>query len=108
VPEYFPFFVRLIAALGGGAIAHSRGRNTLGWGAACFVFPPLIIAVLLLGPRLAAGKTKRCPYCSQIIYRGDTVCKHCKRELPIELVQCSRCGNFVPERDYCVQCHRKM
>jgi RNA polymerase subunit RPABC4/transcription elongation factor Spt4 len=108
LPEYFPFFLRLIAALAGGAIAHSKGREKFGWGVACFVFPPLIIAVLLLGPRLAAGKTKRCPHCSRIIYRADITCRYCGRELPIELVQCRHCGNFVPEKDYCVQCHRKM
>ncbi len=108
MPEYFPFFLRLIAALAGGAIAHGKGRGKIGWGVACFVFPPLIVAVLLLGPVLAEGKTKRCPHCSRIIYRTDTACKYCGRELPIELVQCRNCGNFVPEKDYCVQCHRKM
>jgi RNA polymerase subunit RPABC4/transcription elongation factor Spt4 len=108
LPEYFPFLLRLIAGLGGGAIAQSKGRNTFGWGAACFVFPPMIVVVLLLGPRLAAGKVKRCPYCSRIVYRDDTTCRYCGRELPIDLVQCGHCGNFVPEKDYCTQCHRKM
>jgi hypothetical protein len=108
VPEYFPFILRLAAALAGAAIAHSKGRNKFGWGIACFVFPPLIVVVFLLGPRLAAGKTRRCPYCNGIIYRADATCKHCRRELPIELVQCSHCGSFVPEKEYCTQCHRKM
>jgi RNA polymerase subunit RPABC4/transcription elongation factor Spt4 len=108
MPEYFPFILRLVAALGGGALAHSKGRNKWGWGIACFVFPPLIVVVLLLGPMLAAGKTKRCPYCSRIIRHADNTCRFCNRELPIELVQCSHCGSFVPEKEYCTQCHRKM
>jgi hypothetical protein len=108
LPEYFPFVVRLIAAVAGGLLANGKGRGKFGWGIACFVFPPLIIVVLLLGPKLARGKTKRCPHCSQIVYKTDTTCKHCGRELPIELVQCPQCGNFVPEKDYCMQCNRKI
>ncbi len=108
MPEYFPFFVRLIAALAGGAIAHNKGRDKFGWGALCFVFPPLVVAILFLKPKLAPGKTKRCPYCSRVLYKEDNVCRYCSREQPIELVQCRNCGNFVPEKEYCTQCNRKM
>jgi Double zinc ribbon domain len=108
MPEYFPFFVRVIAAIAGGALANSKGRDKFSWGALCFVFPPIVVAVLLLKPKLALGKTKRCPYCSRVLYKSDNVCKYCSRELPIELVQCRSCGNFVPEKDYCTQCNRKM
>ncbi len=105
---YRVLLLRVIAGVIGGYIARGKGRSMLVWGLACAVMPPVVIAVLLLPPVLTRGQTKRCPYCSRIVPAGDSVCRYCKKELPIELVQCSECGSFVPERDYCPNCHRKL
>lgn len=100
--------LRIIAGLGGGIIAHRKGRARLIWALLCAFFPPLIIVVLLLPPQLAPGRTKRCPYCSRIGYRDDAQCRYCKRQLPIDLVQCHMCGSFVPDKGYCTNCHKKL
>jgi len=105
---YRIIFLRAVAAIAGGMIANRKGRGMLAWSVLCFIFPPLILLILILQPKLARGKTRTCPYCSRVIYKEDTVCRYCKRELPIELVQCKACGNFVPDKDYCLQCNRKL
>jgi len=92
----------------GGFIANKKGRDKFFWAILCFIFPPVILVILLLQPKVSTGKTKRCPYCSKVIYEKDSVCRHCKRELPINLVQCKECGSFVPEKDYCMQCNKKL
>jgi RNA polymerase subunit RPABC4/transcription elongation factor Spt4 len=98
----------VIAAVIGGYVAYRKGRNMFLWGLACGIMPLAVIVVLILPPVLKKGQTKRCPHCSRIIPASDTVCRYCKKELPIELVQCKECGSFVPEQDYCAQCHRKL
>jgi RNA polymerase subunit RPABC4/transcription elongation factor Spt4 len=105
---YRILLLRVFAALIGGYVAHRKGRSVVLWGLACGVIPLAVLVVLLLPPVLAKGRTKRCPHCSRIVPAGDTVCRYCKRELPIELVHCRECGSFVPEREYCSNCHRKL
>lgn len=105
---YRLFVLRLIAGLIGGVIAYKKGRGALLWALLCALFPPLIVAVLLLSPRLAPGRTRQCPYCAAIVYRRDTQCRSCKRELPIELIRCGACGSYVPDKEYCTQCHKKL
>ncbi len=98
----------LIAGIAGAIIANKKGRSLVIWGLSCFVFPPLILIITMLPPKLARGKTRICPQCSKIVYREDTVCRYCRKELPIELVQCTSCGSFVPDSAYCVNCKRKL
>jgi RNA polymerase subunit RPABC4/transcription elongation factor Spt4 len=105
---YRILLLRVIAGVIGGYVAQGKGRNMLLWGLACALMPLVVLVVLLVPPVLTRGQTKRCPHCSRIIPAGDTVCRYCKKELPIELVQCKECGSFVPERDYCSNCHRKL
>jgi RNA polymerase subunit RPABC4/transcription elongation factor Spt4 len=105
---YRIMLLRVIAGVVGGYIAYRKGRNMLLWGVACAVVPLVVIVVLLLPSVVTKGQTKRCPNCSRIIPAGDAVCRYCKKELPIELVKCSECGSFVPQRDYCSSCHRKL
>jgi len=100
--------LRVLAGVVGVVIAHRRGRDRIIWGLLSAFFPPLILMLLVLPPRVAPGRTRRCPYCSKILNNNDISCRYCKRELPIELVQCRGCGNFVPDKDYCMQCHRKL
>jgi hypothetical protein len=105
---YRLFVLRLIAGLIGGVIAYKKGRGTLLWALLSALFPPLIVVVLLLPPLLAPGRTRQCPYCARIVYRNDTKCRYCGRELPIELVRCGACGSYVPDKEYCANCHKKL
>lgn len=105
---YRILLLRIIAGIVGGYVAHKKGRSMLIWGLACAVVPLVVIVVLLLPAVLTEGRTKRCPHCSRIIPSGDTTCRYCRKELPIELVRCRECGSFVPIRDYCSNCHRKL
>ncbi|MBS1127307.1 MAG: hypothetical protein H6Q93_1296 [Nitrospirae bacterium] len=91
-----------------GIIALKKGRNPLFWGVICFIFPLLILIIGIAPPLLKSGKTKPCPYCRKVLRESDTECRYCRKEMPINLVQCKECGSFVPERDYCMQCNRKL
>lgn len=66
---------------------------------------PLSIIVLLLMP---AVRMKQCPYCGKIIRQDESDCRHCGRELPINMVQCPNCKKFVPEKPYCIECNRAL
>ena len=92
----------------GSIIASKKGRNPLLWGLLCFIFPLLILVIGIAPPLVKSGKTKQCPYCRKVLQESDTECRYCGKEMPINLVQCKECGSFVPERDYCMQCHRKL
>lgn len=105
---YRIMLLRVLAGAIGGYIAYRKGRSALLWGAACAIVPLVIIVVIFLSPVLTGGRTKRCPNCSRIVPARETVCRYCKKELPIELVRCRECGSFVPLRDYCSNCHRKL
>jgi predicted amidophosphoribosyltransferase len=100
--------LRIIAAAAAGYIAYKKGRDRIIWALLGALFPPLVFVVLLLPPKLAPGVTKRCPYCSAVVYAKDTVCSHCMRELPIDMVKCGSCGSFVPDKGFCANCHRKL
>jgi hypothetical protein len=101
-------FIFVIAGLAGALIADKNGRDKLTWGLLCFFLPPLVFLLFFLPPVVAEGKTKRCTYCAHIIPLKDTSCKFCRKELPIEMIQCTTCGSFVPDKEYCMQCNRKL
>jgi hypothetical protein len=100
----FPIITGIIGAI----VADRKGRNWAIWGILCALFPLLLIVVFALPPVLKRGVTKNCPYCGQIIRHGDSKCRHCRRELPIEMVLCPNCKKFVPDKDYCIECHRSL
>ena len=100
-------FQGLIAILGS-IIASKKGRNPLLWGLVCFIFPLLILVIGILPPLRKTGKTKQCPYCGKVIQESDTECRYCRREMPINLVECRECVSFVPEKEYCMKCNRKL
>lgn len=97
---------QVLAGLIGSIIAKKKGRNYIVWFLLCFIFPLLVIVIVILPALMVKGRTKRCPYCSKIIKDEDAVCVHCNKELPINLVQCKECGSFVPEKEFCMQCNR--
>ena len=98
----------LLAGLAGALIADKKGRDKLIWFLLCFFFPPLLLLLVFLPLKLAGGKTKKCPFCSRVVSAGATTCKYCKKELPIEMVQCPACGSFVPDKGHCIKCNREL
>jgi len=102
------FLIFVISGLAGALIANKKGRSTLRWGLICFFVPPAVFLLFFLPPVVAEGKTKRCPYCGHVLPSKDTSCKFCKKELPIEMIRCTACGSFVPDKEYCIHCNRKL
>jgi len=79
----------IIAGIVGGIIAIRKGRSPILWFILCALFPLLIIVIALLPPMVSKGYTKECPYCVEIIKEDAIVCKHCGRELPVEMIKVS-------------------
>lgn len=106
----YRFVVVLQALVGilGSIIAYKKGRNPLLWGLVCFIFPLLILVIGIAPALVKTGKTRQCPYCSKVLAESDIDCRYCGKEMPINLVQCRECGNYVPDKEYCMQCNRKL
>ena len=99
---------QVLTGLLGGIIASKKGRSPLFWGFLCFIFPPLIFVIGFAPAVVRPGKTRGCPYCGKVLGESDTDCRYCGKQMPIDLIKCGGCGSYVPDRDYCMQCHRKL
>ncbi len=64
-------------------IAHTKGRNRLGWFLLCFFFPPTMMMLIFQGPlREVVGHYRQCPSCSEFQSWRNTACKYCGAEIP--------------------------
>jgi hypothetical protein len=73
-------------------IADTRGRHGWSYFVIAFVFSPLvgILLAALLPPiqaniekkQIAAGTSRKCPHCAELIKPDAKVCKHCGRDVP--------------------------
>lgn len=99
---------QVLTGILGGIIAYKKGRNPILWGLACFIFPLLILVIGIAPALVKSSKTKQCPYCGKALQKSAAECRECGKEMPINLVQCKECGSFVPEKEYCMQCNRKL
>ncbi|HYQ47600.1 MAG TPA: hypothetical protein VEP69_00915 [Thermodesulfovibrionales bacterium] len=99
--------LQLIAGAIGGLLAAKKDRSILFWALACFLFPLLAVILAFLPPLRAAERAMLCPGCSRPIDRNDHVCRYCGRKQTIDLVQCRKCGSFVPENEDCPVCRKQ-
>ncbi|MCF8245675.1 MAG: zinc ribbon domain-containing protein [Saprospiraceae bacterium] len=61
----------------GSILAQKKGRSQILWFILCAIVPLLVIAILLLPAIAAAGFTKKCPHCAEIVKEDATMCKYC-------------------------------
>lgn len=73
-------------------LAGVYGRNASSWFWMCFIFPPAIIALLIMGEdtehfrqeelkRQQKNEYTECPFCAELIKKKAKVCKHCGRDV---------------------------
>jgi hypothetical protein len=70
------------------AIANGKGRSFWGFFFISLLLCPLIgILCVIFVPRIEDETgLKRCIHCDELIRQEASICKHCKSEVPIELV----------------------
>lgn len=84
-------------------LAGMYGRNESSWFWICFICPPAIIVLLIMGEdteyfrqkelkrqqekeyeerkRQEANSYRECPYCAELVKKKAKVCKHCGRDI---------------------------
>ncbi|MEW6439594.1 MAG: hypothetical protein AB1640_01545 [bacterium] len=81
---YFGLALLVEIAVGGLCyrLARKRGRDTIGWFLAGFVFSGVALSILLLLPAVETpGQTKRCESCGRIVEWRASFCPSCRSAL---------------------------
>ena len=93
----FYCYTVIIAAIIGlipAAIAYNKGKDFFGWwffGAALFIVA--LPAAIMVQPdngvlemrQMTQGNTQKCPYCAELIKSDAVICKHCGKEVPLNI-----------------------
>jgi hypothetical protein len=93
--EYL-FVVAICLGVIPGFIAQSKGRSFIGWwlyGAVLFIVA-LPHSLMIKEDtektereQLKSGRSKKCPFCAEIIKKEALVCRFCGRDLPTDAAQ---------------------
>lgn len=72
------WMVTIVFGLVASLIAHSKGRNSLGWFAAGTFIGPFALVVTFLAPVERPGMYSRCPACREVIRAEAGTCRFCR------------------------------
>lgn len=65
------------AACVAASVSRSKDRDVGGWTVLSFLFPPLLLVLLIL----PAANRRTCPMCAEAVHKRAAICKHCGTEL---------------------------
>ena len=71
------WLVTLVFGVIASLIAHSKGRNSLGWFIAGMLVGPFGLVVALLPPVPREGMYVTCPSCKEVIRNDAGTCRYC-------------------------------
>lgn len=82
--EYLIVFI--LCGIAAGIIAANKGRSVAGWAFLGVLFGPIGVLLALVVAKnqaaidqraIAAGESRKCPMCAEVVKREAVVCKHC-------------------------------
>ena len=84
--------VWIILCVGAGVLAKTKGRDPVGFALLALAASPLVAFIVLLvlpanereleRRSMAAGTTRKCPFCAEIVKAEAIVCRYCGRDIP--------------------------
>ena len=92
----FAVFIWFMCGIGSAIVAVNKGRSGFGWFLLGFLFSPIgFILSLVVGKNVAvleanailSGELRKCPYCAELVKVEAKICKHCGKELPLDVEQ---------------------
>ncbi len=77
-PEHALILIMVVPCLIGAFLAYRRGRNIVGWGVLCAVFPIFLLVIYFNKPlREVPGAFRRCTSCGEFFPWKSAACKYC-------------------------------